>query len=174
MKRMNIAIACGCLLVTPILADAAGTGTAQPRSVMAGDGGSGCGLGSLLFDGNSGVVPHSVAMTTNGFLFNNTFAMSSGTLGCDSSQPIRYRGERVYISANLTKLAEDMSRGQGETLAGLSEVMGIAQADKPAFYALTQKNFVRIYPHKTVTSDQVTDSLILILRSDPAFSKYVS
>jgi hypothetical protein len=174
MKKVSRVIACGCLLAAPILANAAGAGTVQPRPAMAGDGGTGCGLGSLLFDGNSGVVAHSVAMTTNASLFNNTFAMSSGTLGCDASQPIRYRGERVYISANLTKLAEDMARGEGETLAGLSEVMGIAKADRPAFYALTQKNFDRLYPHESVTGDQLTDSLILVLKSDPAFSKYVS
>jgi hypothetical protein len=67
-----------------------------------------------------------------------------------------------------------MSRGQGETLAGLSEVMGIAQADKPAFYALTKKHFDLIYPNELVTSDQVMDSLVVVLKSDPALSKYVS
>lgn len=167
MKKI---IAAGLLLAAPVLVNAAGPET---KGAMT-DAGSGCGLGSLLFDGNSGVGAHSIAMTTNGFLFNNTFGMSSGTLGCDASQPVRYKGERVYISANMTKLAEDMSRGRGETLAGLAEIMGIAQADKPAFYSATQRHFDRIYSSESVTSDQVMDALVGVLKSDSSLSKYVS
>ncbi len=171
MKKL---ITASLLLAAPLMANAAAPAAAAPRSGATADGGSGCGLGSLLFEGNTGVGAHSIAMTTNGFLFNNTFGMSSGTLGCDSSQPIRYKGERVYISANMTKLAEDMARGHGETLAGLAELMGIAQADKQAFYAATQQNFDRIYSSEVVTSDQVMDALVGVLKSDSTLSKYVS
>ncbi len=170
MRRI---IAAALLLASPVLVNAAGPTAPASRSTMS-DAGSGCGLGSLLFDGNTGVGVHSIAMTTNGLLFNNTFGMSSGTLGCDSTQPVRYKGERVYISANMTKLAEDMSRGRGETLAGLAEVLGIAQADKPAFYAVTQQNFDRIYSSESVTSDQVTEALMMVLKSDATLSKYTS
>ena len=52
--------------------------------------------------------------------------------------------------------------------------MGIAQDDKPAFYALTQKHFDRIYANESVTSDQVVDALVSVLKSDPVLSKYVS
>lgn len=163
------------LLVIPLGANAAGPapkGSTPGRTAMT-DAGSGCGLGSLLFDGNSGVGAHSIAMTTNAFLFNNTFGMSSGTLGCDSTQPVRYKGERIYISANMTRLAEDMARGQGETLAGLANLMGIAEGDRPAFYALTHKQFERIYPNESVTSDQVVDALIGVMKADAALAKYV-
>ncbi|QSA97200.1 DUF3015 family protein [Methylococcus sp. EFPC2] len=169
MKR---ALAAGILLAFPLWAGAAGP--AAPRSSALTDAGSGCGLGSLLFDGNAGVGAHSVAMTTNGFLFNNTFGMSSGTLGCDSSQPVRYKGERLYISANMTKLAQDMSRGGGETLAGLAELMGVAESDKAAFYALARTHFESIYAHESVTSDQVTDALVGLMKADTVLAKYVS
>lgn len=168
MKRV---LAAGMLLAVPLWVGAAGP---APKSGAMTDAGSGCGLGSLLFDGNSGVGAHSIAMTTNGFLFNNTFGMSSGTLGCDANQPVRYKGERVYISANMTKLAQDMSRGQGETLAGLAELMGVAEADKPAFYALARTQFERIYAHESVTGDQVTEALVSVMKADPTLSKYVS
>jgi len=100
--------------------------------------------------------------------------MSSGTLGCDPSQPIRYKGGRVYISANMTQLAEDMSRGSGETLAGLTEVLGIAAADKPAFYSAAKSHFDLIYPNESVTSDQVMDALLVVLKADPTLSKYAA
>jgi len=170
---MKNIVATGLVLMIPLCAHAAGGKAAPPKSAMT-DAGSGCGLGSLLFDGNSGVGAHSIAMTSNAFLFNNTFGMSSGTLGCDSSQPVRYKGERVYIGANMTHLAQDMAQGQGETLAGLATLMGVAEADKPAFYALTHKHFERIYPNESVTSDQVVDALIGVMKADPMLAKYVS
>ena len=170
MKKL---IATSLLLISPMLVQAAGTPAGQGNRNTAVDAGSGCGLGSLLFDGNSGVGAHAVAMTTNGSLFNNTFGMSSGTLGCDSSVPVRYRGERVYISANMTRLAEDMSRGQGEILAGLAEMMGIAAIDKPAFYSLTQRHFDHIYASESTTSDEVMEALVAAMKADSTLSKYV-
>jgi hypothetical protein len=162
-------LACASLvLAAPLVVNAA-----PPQSTSSrGDGAGGCGWGSLLFDGNSGVGAHIFAMTTNGSFGNATFGMSSGTLGCDPSQPIRYKGGRVYISANMTKLAEDIARGEGETLDGLSEVMGVAAADRPAFNALAKSHFDTLYPNEAVTSDQVMDTLQALLKADPALSKY--
>ena len=169
---MKTIFAAGVLLAVPFLASAAPPPSGVPPRTMV-DAGTGCGLGTLLFDGNTGVGAHIFAMTTNGSFGNATFGMSSGTLGCDASQPIRYKGERVYISANMTKLAADMARGGGETLAGLSEIMGISAQDKPAFYALARKNFERIFPSESATSDQVTANLIAALKADPSLAKYV-
>jgi hypothetical protein len=159
------------LLLTTSLAESAGGPTHKSQTS---DGGTGCGLGSLLFDGNAGIGAHSFAMTTNASLFNNTFGMSSGTLGCDANLPVRYKGERVYISANMTQLAQDMSRGNGETLAGLADVMNISQADKPQFYALTRKHFEQIFSGESVNGDQVLASLVSVLKTDTQLSKYVS
>lgn len=158
----------GLVLAAPLIAQAA----APQSSTSRGDGAGGCGWGSLLFDGNSGVGAHIFAMTTNGSFGNATFGMSSGTLGCDPSQPIRYKGGRVYISANMTKLAEDIARGEGETLDGLSEVMGVAEADRPAFNTLAKDHFDVLYPSDSVTSDQVMDKLLALLKGDPSLSKY--
>ena len=87
--------------------------------------------------------------------------------------PVRYRGERLYISANMTRLAEDMSRGQGEILAGLAEVIGITQSDKQAFYALTQRKFAEIYTSEAVTSEEVLESLHAAMKSDMTLAKYL-
>ena len=56
-----------------------------PLSVLADPPNSvGCGVGSQLFDGQSGVAPQVLAVTTNGILGNQTFGISSNTLGCKS------------------------------------------------------------------------------------------
>ncbi|HYE37144.1 DUF3015 family protein [Methylocaldum sp.] len=169
MKKIMIIVG-GLLLIGPILAHST---SHTPGAGPMGDGAGGCGWGSLLFDGNSGVGAHSLAITTNGSFGNNTFGVSSGTNGCNADQTIRYKGGRMYIGANMTKLAEDMSRGNGETLAGLSEVLGIAKEDRPAFYTLVKKHFAVIYPRESVTGDEVMDALIVVMKSDSALSKYV-
>jgi hypothetical protein len=167
MKKM---IALVLLLAAPALVSAAPPRGAATR----GDGAGGCGWGSYLFNGNSGVGAHVLAVTTNGSFGNNTFGLSSGTNGCDANQPIKYKGGQIYISANMTKLAEDMSRGRGETLAGLAETLGIADQDKPIFYSRLKDNFAVIYPHESVTGAEAMNALVVVMKSDPALAKYVS
>jgi hypothetical protein len=170
-------ITVGLLLAMPFIVSAADAATPNSTSSSGnrptGDGVGGCGWGALLFEGSTGVGAHVMAMTTNVSLSDATFGLSSGTLGCDAHQPIRYKGGRVYISGNMTQLAEDMSQGHGEALAGLSDVLGIQAQDKAAFYALTQTQFDKIYPNARVTSDQVMDHLTSVMQSDPAMAKYV-
>ena len=174
MKRI---ITVGLLLVMPVISSAAEATTPNsppPSSGYrpTGDGVGGCGWGALLFEGSTGVGAHVMAMSTNASLSDATFGLSSGTLGCDAHQPIRYKGGRVYISGNMTQLAEDMSQGHGEALAGLSDVLGIQAQDKAAFYTLTQQQFANIYPDAKVTSDQVMDHLVTAMQADPIMAKY--
>ena len=174
MRRI---ITVGLLLAMPIVASAANTTSTNPTATTqstraTGDGVGGCGWGALLFEGSTGVGAHVFALSTNVSLSDATFGLSSGTLGCDAHQPIRYKGGRVYISGNMTQLAEDMSQGHGEALTGLSDVLGIQARDKVAFYTLTQKHFDKIYPNAEVTSDQVMDHLATVMQTDPAMAKY--
>ncbi len=169
MKKI---IALSLLLATPALVSAAPP--TRGGSSARGDGAGGCGWGSYLFNGNSGVGAHVLAVTTNGSFGNNTFGLSSGTNGCDANQAIKYKGGQIYMSANMTKLAEDMSRGQGETLAGLAETLGIADPDKPLFYSQVKNHFADIYPHESVSGVEAMNALIVVMKSDPALAKYVS
>jgi len=57
--------------------------TALPvASVIAAPNNVGCGVGSMVWDGQSGVAPQILAITTNGTMLNQMFGISSGTLGC--------------------------------------------------------------------------------------------
>lgn len=171
---MRHIIAIGLLLAMPVAASAGPTANPAPTANRpTGDGVGGCGWGALLFEGSTGVGAHVFAMSTNVSLSDATFGLSSGTLGCDAHQPIRYKGGRVYISGNMTQLAEDMSQGHGEALAGLSDVLGIQPQDKAVFYTLTQKHFDTIYPSAAVTSDQVMEHLVTVMQADAALAKYV-
>ena len=49
---------------------------------------AGCGLGSIIFEGQSGVVMNVLAATFNGTSGNQTFGMTSGTSNCDASDTV--------------------------------------------------------------------------------------
>jgi hypothetical protein len=134
----------------------------------------GCGLGSIAFEGQSGVAPQVLGATTNGTSGNQTFGISSGTSGCAGGGEVQ-RPDKVamFIGPNLNRLAQDMSRGEGETLASLAEVVGVEEQDRPAFYRAMQRNFARIMPSENVTVGEVLVSMNAILAEDEVLSRYV-
>lgn len=134
---------------------------------------AGCGLGSVLFEGQTGLGPHILAATTNGFYGTQTFAMSSGTLGCDVNGNI-VSHTAMYIDSNMENIASDMSRGQGDALKALAAVMGVEKQDTAKFATVTQANFSTIFSDQNTTSSDVLKSLVSVLKSDETLAKYVS
>jgi hypothetical protein len=133
----------------------------------------GCGLGSMAFEGKTGVGPQVLAATTNGSLGNQTFGITSHTLGCAQAGKVMVP-ERMamFIGPNMDQLAQDMSRGEGESLATLAYVIGIEEGDRQVFFATTQQEFARILPHEDVTAAEVALSINQILREDEALRRY--
>jgi Protein of unknown function (DUF3015) len=134
----------------------------------------GCGLGAMAWEGKSGVVPQVLAATTNGTFGTQTFGITSETSGCapNGKVIIPDKSTVMFIGPNLDRLAQDMSRGDGETLATLAEVMRIAPEDRSAFCAATQENFERIMPTDNVTAGEVAVSLYAVMSEDPVLRRY--
>src|SRR3569832_799200 len=109
-----------------------GMAVAAPNNV-------GCGVGTIIFEGQSGVAPQVLAVTTNGTLGNQTFGISSGSLGCAKDGVV---ANPVKVSKNhnnkLDKLAYDMAVGKGETLESLANHIGVDSALKDAIFAATK------------------------------------
>ncbi|GGX64895.1 DUF3015 family protein [Saccharospirillum salsuginis] len=142
------------------------SGTAMAQS------GPGCGLGSMLFKGKSGTVNHVLASITNGIYSNQAFGMSTGTLGCDTSQPIEYTEVAAYMDANLDQVAVDMARGEGESLDGLATLLDVPASERAAFAATAQANFTRIFPSAETTRETAVEELMAVLREDEALAEY--
>ena len=118
----------------------------------------GVGLGTLLFEAAEadGLLSQTAAATTNGILGNQTFAITSGTMGAKKWDGlVENRALKDYVRDNLDILARDMAAGSGEALTTLAELAGVAESDRPAFYAKLQANYSRIFTSADVTSDQV-------------------
>ncbi|MCL9783408.1 DUF3015 domain-containing protein [Vibrio sp. S4M6] len=156
------------VLATAILA------TALPLSNFAfADPDIGCGLGTMIFDGEKGKVSKVLGATTNGTSGNQTFGITFGTLGCDGHGPVTSSQKvAMFIDGNMDNLARDIAKGDGETLATLSEVWGIQPEDKKAFNQMTQQHFADVFESENVTSSEVFSNLNTLLAKDETLAQY--
>lgn len=132
----------------------------------------GCGVGAMIWKGQSGIAPHVLAATTNGTFGNQTFGMTTGTLGCQTNQSVQSMA--MYMESNIDKVARDMSRGSGENLDTLAVLLGVDEADRDAFRNALQDNFATIFPSSDTTSGEAVDAIVALLEKDEALSKYVA
>lgn len=147
MIMKKIALSISALLLFTTAAFAAG-----PSGVRSN---CGCGLGYILFKDskNPGILIQIFAATTNGTFGNQTFGISSGTLGC--GQPSSFaKADQMnkFVADNMDNLAVDIAAGKGETLDALAEIAEIAPAKRPQLYSALQKNFDKIYFQDDVNS----------------------
>jgi hypothetical protein len=106
----------------------------------------GCGIGSEIFkSGSKNVSSQTMASTTNQFLFNQLFGLSSGTVGCTNSGHFAQH-ERATLFANLNfdNLSQEMAQGGGEHLASLATLLGVPAEQQPAFFAMTQEKYATL------------------------------
>lgn len=133
---------------------------------------TGCGWGTMVFEGKSGKGNEILAVTTNGTLGNQTFGITSGTGGCDEGATIASAEVQIFASANMNKLARDMAVGKGETLDSLADLMKIDEADKAKFFALTKTNFDTIYSSEDITTGEMLSALQNVMIKEPDLAKY--
>jgi hypothetical protein len=151
MKKLLV-LAVLLLVATPVLAGQARTNT-------------GCGLGSLLWEDKSdgSVISQSLQATTNGTFGNQTFGITSGTLGC--AQPANFiKNDRMlaFTADNMDLLARDIAAGKGETLETLAELMEVPVAERPVFATTLQANFDQIFVTGQETAGVVLDRIAVI------------
>ena len=136
---------------------------------------AGCGAGSKIWEGQSGTIYKLMAATTNASFGNQTFGITSGTLGCHQDGTVRAENRvPMFASANMDRLAADMAAGHGDSLEALAALYNINDADRSGFYALTQSHYKDIFTSANVTSELVVANLRSVMQSDSRFARYVA
>lgn len=132
------------------------------NSFAGGYGEAGCGLGSVVFEGKRGFV-QVFAATTNATFGSQTFGITSGTSNCGGggTSPTTVQ----YIEANKVSLASEISKGNGETVKGLAEIMGCTDSTKLG--AALQKNYAQIFPTQNVGARMINTSIHNVINSNP-------
>ncbi|MFT5716096.1 MAG: hypothetical protein ACI9T7_000269 [Oleiphilaceae bacterium] len=160
MKKLLL---CAVIAASPLTAMAAG-----------GHGPAGCGLGTeVIFKQANEWHEHVLAATTNGTSGNQTFGMTSGTLGCSDANGPLASGVDMFIDNNLEQIAAESSTGEGETISALSELIGVDAKDEAAFKAALKTNFDQIFTSINTTSNDVYGALVAIMSTDAKLSKYL-
>jgi hypothetical protein len=129
-----------------------------------GYGPAGCGLGSLIFEPNSGFT-QIFAATTNGTFGSTTFGITSGTSNCADTAG-GSASAKAFVETNRTALVKDVARGQGETINSLSRLGGCDDAG--AVGTSLQRNFDKVFPNAAMSDADVGNSVVDALRSDAA------
>ena len=125
-------------------------------SAHAVDSTGGCGLGSMAWLGQSGIIPQSLAITTNNTFWTNTFGITFGTSGCDPNGRVTGGTGRMtlaFLQDNMEQFAMDAAAGKGETIETLA---GILAVDSDKLGKNIQQNFAYIFPNDNVEVADVT------------------
>lgn len=120
---------------------------------------TGCGLGSMAWRGQSGIVPQVAAVTTNK-IGMQTFAITTGTSGCDPNGRVSGGTGKMLLSFlenNMEQFAMEASVGYGETLV---TVAGILNADEAELSAKIHDNFGMLFASNDVDAVELTLSIL--------------
>ncbi|TLD94670.1 DUF3015 domain-containing protein [Helicobacter jaachi] len=140
MKKILVSLALSSSLVSGVFA-AANTNT-------------GCGLGSYLID-KQGLIWNLLQVTTNSTSWNQTFGITSGTLGCKSGSIAMDSRTQEFVAANMDSLSQEIAQGKGEHLDTLVELLNVTE--KEAFKVALQENYNKLYASKNAQSADVLD-----------------
>lgn len=147
----------------------------SPIGVAMAESNVGCGVGTMIFEGQKGVPQEVLAATTNGILGNQTFGISSGTLGCARDSVIKSPVKvSMFIDTNLDKLAYDMAVGQGETLDSLANLIGMDDAHKATFFRVAKSHYAEIISSEYASTEDVVAALNRVLGEDSDLSQYAN
>ena len=133
---------------------------------------AGCGLGTAVIFPNAGAwYEHVLAATTNGTSGNQTFGMTSGTLGCEAANgPLA--GVQSFMDSNMDQLASESAMGQGETLSALTELVGVSAVDSAEFATLMQTNFDSMFSGEA-TSSSAYNAMVTAMAGNDKLAKYL-
>lgn len=126
---------------------------------------TGCGLGSMAWRGQSGILPQVAAVTTNGTFGTQTFGITFGTSGCDPNGRVTGGTQKMvlaFMENNLEQFALDAAAGQGETLTTLA---GILNMDEKTVAEKSYQHFAVLFPNENVDAVNVTLKFYEIMKA---------
>jgi len=118
---------------------------------------TGCGLGSLIIKDNSSAIMLALQATTNNTLGNQTFGITSGTLGCKKTKLVMNERAQEFVASNMDTLAKEIAVGHGETIDTLAELLKVKNS--ALFASNLQANYNSIYTSQKVEMSEVLDNI---------------
>lgn len=139
------------------------------------DTGPGCGWGKIWFQHYPHAKTKGIQIfmaTSNGLLGNQTFGMSTGTLGCtDDGRWFAEQKTTMFAELNFDALSQEMAQGRGEHLASLATLMGVPAEQQPEFFALTQERYTSLVQAGETSPAALVKALNDAISAHPVLAK---
>ena len=144
-----------------------------PISMAKADNDVGCGVGTEIWKGKTGLPFKLMASSTNGMLFQSV-SITFGLLNCsDGTGAVTASAQtRHFAAVSFDNLARDIALGGGESLDTLSTLLEVDETDRPAFARLAQVHFDELFPNDHVTSNEMLENLDRVMGRDAQLSIY--
>lgn len=127
---------------------------------------TGCGLGSIVFEGHDGLISQTCAATFNGTFGNQTFGITTGTSNCKQFETVwASKKLNTFVADNMDNLARDIAMGNGEYLNTLAVLLEVPHGERADFYAKLQTNFSNIYTSDNVSHVDVLKNIEAVVSS---------
>ena len=142
------------------------------QTVNAADKGLGCGLGSEI-------APDKTWVSATTHLAVNYFvpvssSITSGTSGCAEHSIVKKNKEAIhYAEANYKQLELEISQGNGEFLAGFTQVLGCSNQVNMKVGKALQAHYEQLFPTQGNALQMLRDVQTLI-KSEPTLSSSCS
>lgn len=164
MRKLTLGLTLGAALLT-----------VNATTASADYGMAGCGLGSLVFQGDNSMIKQVLASTTNGTFGSQTFGITSGTSNCTSAGVLKSEKEQAaFVEVNFRDLKRDMAAGGGEFLNSFGTLLGCEDSAKPTLGKMTQVKYETLVPAANTTPMQLLSSLKTQIKATPALASSCS
>ena len=121
---------------------------------------AGCGLGSIVFGPQPGMI-QVVAATLNGTSYSQSIGITSGTSNCDI--PRMGAQAAAFIHVNKEVVMKDAARGSGETINALADILDCSDAS--VLGANMQKNYSNYFDSKN-NSYEISRRLLKAIKTN--------
>jgi len=106
---------------------------------------AGCGLGSMAFGDQPGMI-QLVVSSVNNVVIPQTTAITTGTSNCtEDGVTLQKREQDYFAEANYELLKQETAQGQGENLSAFASLFGCTGSASTQFSATLQKNYSKIF-----------------------------
>lgn len=163
MRKLPVAVA---MLFTAMLF----TATVVPSAFAAGYGAAGCGFGGAVIKDNR-VLPQIGAWFLNGLLYNQLFAITSGTSDCGGLKGVTAdKDQERFVNENYGSLTKEMAVGEGEGLNTLSDLLGCPAERRESFASYAKQNYPSFFKDEIAAPTEMLAALKKGLLSEPVFA----
>jgi len=141
--------------------------------ICSADSGPGCGVGTQIFKGQSGLFAHTLAATTNGSTWNQWFGLTSGTLECDPNAVVSNEYEReVFVAMNLDNISQELAQGEGDHLRSLAALFEVAPEHQAHFIDLSKQQLPAVLAEENSNARTLLTALTDAMSNDPMLARY--